>query len=74
MRNVTEDLRMSNGHLTHLDEQGHATMVDVGGKESTVRTAVAAGEVWMQPATLQRALEVSMPRRRGRPCRGLPQW
>jgi cyclic pyranopterin phosphate synthase len=53
---------MSNGHLTHLDEQGHATMVDVGGKESTVRTAVAAGEVWMQPATLQAIREGTTPK------------
>ena len=44
---------MSASVLTHLDEQGHATMVDVGEKASTARTAVAAGEVWMQPATLQ---------------------
>ena len=31
--------------LTHLDEQGHAKMVDVTAKESTARRAVAAGEV-----------------------------
>jgi cyclic pyranopterin monophosphate synthase len=39
--------------LTHLDAQGHATMVDVGDKASTTRTAVAQGEVHMAPATLQ---------------------
>jgi cyclic pyranopterin phosphate synthase len=39
--------------LTHLDEHGHATMVDVGDKGITTRTAVAAGEVHMAPATLQ---------------------
>lgn len=38
--------------LSHLDEHGHASMVDVGGKETTTRTAVAQGEVRMQPATL----------------------
>lgn len=38
--------------LTHLDEQGHATMVDVGDKAETTRTAIAQGEVRMQPATL----------------------
>ncbi|MFO7631115.1 MAG: cyclic pyranopterin monophosphate synthase MoaC [Caldilinea sp.] len=38
--------------LTHLDEQGRATMVDVGEKTVTMRTAVAAGEVRMAPATL----------------------
>jgi cyclic pyranopterin phosphate synthase len=38
--------------LTHLDEQGRATMVDVGEKAVTTRTAVAAGEVRMAPATL----------------------
>ena len=38
--------------LTHLDEQGHARMVDVGDKAETSRTAVATGAVYMQPATL----------------------
>jgi cyclic pyranopterin phosphate synthase len=39
--------------LTHLDEQGQARMVDVGGKAETERGAVAAGRVWMQPETLR---------------------
>lgn len=38
--------------LTHLDERGHATMVDVSEKAVTTRTAVAQGEVTMQPTTL----------------------
>jgi cyclic pyranopterin phosphate synthase len=38
--------------LTHLDEHGHAVMVDVGDKPVTSRTAVAQGEVRMTPATL----------------------
>lgn len=38
--------------LTHLDETGRAHMVDVGHKPDTPRTAIAAGEVLMQPATL----------------------
>ncbi len=38
--------------LTHLDERGQAAMVDVGEKAVTTRTAVAAGEVRMAPATL----------------------
>lgn len=38
--------------LTHFDAQGRAHMVDVSNKPSTARTAVAAGEVRMQPETL----------------------
>lgn len=38
--------------LTHLDEHGHATMVDVGEKATTQRIAVARGEVRMAPTTL----------------------
>lgn len=38
--------------LTHLDEQGHARMVDVGHKPDTERTAVARGEVQMKKETL----------------------
>jgi cyclic pyranopterin phosphate synthase len=39
--------------LTHLDEQGNARMVDVTGKAATHRRAVAAGEVTMQPETME---------------------
>jgi cyclic pyranopterin monophosphate synthase len=38
--------------LTHLDEQGHARMVDVGDKPATTRIATAAGQVRMAPGTL----------------------
>jgi cyclic pyranopterin monophosphate synthase len=38
--------------LTHLDQQGQAHMVDVSSKETTVRVAVAAGQVRMLPETL----------------------
>ena len=38
--------------LTHLDEQGAARMVDVGGKAITERIAVARARVCMQAATL----------------------
>ncbi|MEO8395477.1 MAG: cyclic pyranopterin monophosphate synthase MoaC [Chloroflexota bacterium] len=40
-------------HLTHLDEQGRAHMVDVGAKPETERIAVAGGSVTMQPETLR---------------------
>jgi len=33
--------------LTHLDEHGHARMVDIGGKAETQRTARAAGRIRM---------------------------
>lgn len=38
--------------LSHLDEHGHARMVDVGAKADTERIAVAQGRVLMQPETL----------------------
>jgi len=41
-----------NPRLTHLDEKGAARMVDVGIKPDTERIAVAAGAVYMKPATL----------------------
>lgn len=37
--------------LTHLDEQGRARMVDVGGKDVTVREAAAQAIVAMSPET-----------------------
>ncbi len=39
--------------LTHLDERGHARMVDVSPKAETEREAIARGRVLMQPATLK---------------------
>src|SRR5438309_8646298 len=42
---------------THMDAQGRARMVDVGGKEVTARQAVARGAVYMQAATLRAIVE-----------------
>jgi len=39
--------------LTHLDEQGKVSMVDVGNKPITEREAIARGQVSMQPETLR---------------------
>ena len=38
--------------LTHFDTEGHAHMVDVSGKDSTDRVAVAVAQVRMRPETL----------------------
>jgi cyclic pyranopterin phosphate synthase len=40
--------------LTHFNEQGRAHMVDVTGKEPTVRTARAVGEVHMSAGTMEK--------------------
>jgi cyclic pyranopterin phosphate synthase len=48
--------------LTHLDEHGHAAMVDVGDKAVTSRTAVAQGEVRMAPATLAAIRDGNVPK------------
>ncbi len=39
--------------LSHLDEEGHARMVDVSEKVDTERVAVAQGEVVMKASTLE---------------------
>ena len=46
--------------LTHIDESGRASMVDVGHKAVTQRTAIAHGSVTMQPETLALILEGQM--------------
>ncbi len=43
--------------FSHFDAKGQAVMVDVSGKEPTLRTAVARATVTMQPATLAAILE-----------------
>jgi cyclic pyranopterin monophosphate synthase len=40
------------GRLTHLDESGHARMVDVSGKDVTVREARASGRVLLSAAAI----------------------
>mgnify|MGYP000639784528 FL=1 len=40
-------------HLTHLDDQGNAKMVDAGAKDVPSREAVARGHVSIQPETLR---------------------
>ena len=54
MRSKTPDEQRppATPNLTHFDESGRAMMVDVGGKEETVRVATASGRVVMQPETV----------------------
>lgn len=44
---------MKNNQLSHLDDHGKASMVDVSGKPITRRTAIAVGEVRVDPATYE---------------------
>ena len=50
------------GELTHLDDRGHARMVDVAGKAVTVRVAVAECEVRMAPETARRLADGALPK------------
>ncbi len=51
---------MSDPRLTHLDASGAASMVDVGDKNQTRRTATAEGRVAMAPETLRLILDGDM--------------
>ncbi|WP_405155664.1 cyclic pyranopterin monophosphate synthase MoaC [Paenibacillus sp. FSL K6-0108] len=53
MNSEANNDQTSGTKLTHFNEQGRARMVDISGKESTVRTAVAVSKVTMNPATLE---------------------
>ena len=44
---------MTQRTLTHIDQSGNASMVDVSAKPDTERIAVAVGSVAMQPETLR---------------------
>ncbi|HBG05536.1 MAG: molybdenum cofactor biosynthesis protein C [Geobacteraceae bacterium GWC2_58_44] len=46
--------------FNHFDDQGQAIMVDVSGKQKTLRTAVAQARVLLKPETLAAILEGSM--------------
>lgn len=49
-----------NSSLTHFDEKGNTRMVDVGGKEETLRIAVASGHITARPETLRLIAEQKM--------------
>jgi cyclic pyranopterin phosphate synthase len=48
--------------LTHLDDQGKARMVDVGGKPESQRLAVAEGRIAMSAAALEAIRDGSVPK------------
>ncbi len=48
--------------LTHLDDQGNARMVDVGGKAETRRVAVASGRIRMSPKALAAIRDRDVPK------------
>lgn len=48
--------------LTHIDEKGNARMVDVAGKEYSVREAVAESRIFMRPETIGMILSGKIPK------------
>lgn len=48
--------------FTHIDDQGHARMVEVGGKGESKRRAVARATVRMSPGVLERVLKGDLPK------------
>jgi cyclic pyranopterin phosphate synthase len=48
--------------LTHIDDEGHAKMVDVGGKAQTQRVAIASGRIRMSNETLAAIREGNAPK------------
>jgi cyclic pyranopterin monophosphate synthase len=48
--------------FSHLDREGAARMVDVGGKEVVLRTAVAAGVIRMSRGTVDLLREKALPK------------
>ena len=51
---------MSKNELTHIDENGNPSMVDINHKESTVRVAIATGKIIMKPSTLKKILDLEI--------------
>lgn len=56
------DTEMSYLQLSHIDQKGNAHMVDVGDKPITARMAIAQAEISMQPETLARICQGTMPK------------
>ncbi|GAA4431002.1 cyclic pyranopterin monophosphate synthase MoaC [Pontibacter saemangeumensis] len=51
--------------FSHLDEKGKATMVDVGGKQVTTRTATARSVVVLPPEVLEKLNEGDIQTKKG---------
>jgi len=49
-------------NLSHLDERGHARMVDVAGKDVTARRAVATAVLRMSPAAARLLADGTLPK------------
>ena len=51
---------MNDNKLTHFDDNGDPSMVDINAKENTVRVAIAAGKITMKSETLQKILDIKI--------------
>ena len=51
---------MSKNELTHFDQKGNTTMVDINQKDSTVRIAIATGKIIMKANTLKKILDLEI--------------
>ncbi len=56
---------MSKRELSHINEQGQASMVDVGHKPFLRRTAIARGVLVASPTTLERLIAGDLPKGEG---------
>ncbi len=48
--------------FSHVDEMGNASMVDVGAKPVSCRTAEAQGRIYMHPQTIQAIQDQTVPK------------
>ena len=51
---------MSKNELTHFDNNGNPSMVDINQKDSTVRVAIATGKIIMKANTLKKILDLEI--------------
>ena len=51
---------MNKNKLTHLDDNGNPSMVNINKKEMTERVAIAVGKITMHTETLQKILDINI--------------
>jgi len=51
---------LSKNELTHFDQNGNPSMVDINQKDSTVRVAIATGKIIMKANTLKKILDLEI--------------
>jgi indole-3-glycerol phosphate synthase len=59
-KKIIRSIKLKQDKLTHFDEDGNPSMVDINSKDMTKRIAIATGKIKMQSETLKKILNIKI--------------